>query len=236
MIGKLVSTHLILNGLNAVGILLILVSLAILCSNQTSKVKAASCTGMPSVNQPNGHAVNWRLQEWLTFSDLGQNPRREIPIGPSRWTVTSRFRNGAQDNCFVEDWSVQKVVFQSSRDNQRGVIIDINNANAYGINFRVPSVLGPKNKKVKNNSGAWYCPGVPDSEWAQQRFPRCFTDAFSHFADLSFDIVPNGTDPDSDPTTQRWNPLGQYGLLFTSSNNLTPGRGYLPVEWLISGR
>lgn len=236
MIGKIIDHPAIVRGLISVGILLSLFSVAIMSSQYAEKVKAASCIGQPAVNGLNGEAIHWRLQEWMAFTDTSQNPPRQIPIGSSRWTVENHYKNGGQDYCFVEDWKVQKVVFQSSRDNNRGTIIDANNAGANGINFSVPSVTGPKDKKVKRSGGPWYCGGVPDSDWGHQRFPQCFTDSFSHFAELAFDIVPSGVDPSRDPTTERWSPLGQYGLLFTNANNLTPARGYLPVEWLISGR
>lgn len=132
MISYLVKSPKITSILSLSGIILAMYGLGMFSGFSLPNAQALDCNsaGAPTIPSNQGYATNWRVQNWLTFNN--------IPIGPSTWVVAGRVQEGANQNCFLETWNVNKVVFESSRNSARGQIIDRNDpvaVNQHRLNF-----------------------------------------------------------------------------------------------------
>lgn len=197
-------------GISLIGLGLLFSGFGFLTSSSFAALAQQTTTcNAPEVTASKGYRTLWTVRQWLVFDRNGANDT--IPIGPAKWRVDGRVKDGTgKSTCFSEDWSANTFVKASSRGNDRGRIYTRQEVESDdSIGFQTPDIRQ-----------AGEC-----IKYGKKFFvgPETCLESYENRTDAAFDN--NGA----------WDPVGLYGLLRDSENDLSQSHSYFPIEWEVIG-
>lgn len=209
------------------------VTAAVLWLPLTTQAATERCTGNWPADPTDFDTwrANWEVDDWLTYHDLVRYNTNNsnlddlmffdpdnFPIGPYQWCVKGKLKNDKGQIVWYEElWTIDRIVMASNRFGsgtyRRGYIEDLSRLPRGNRPYQQVNINGT------DTAGSIYS----SRNTVLARRYRGSGDRGSH--DSAFDAQNNALSP-----------VGLYGVLATSKDNLERSRSAYPIKWNVDGQ